>query len=339
MRAFLRLLVLAVLAVPCLAQVQHEFPAKDTDNVMTGKNQFTVGTQLGPVTFATLNASAPPNGTVISCSDCAVQNPCVGSGSGAIAHRVGGVWNCSLGSGGALSQVGPRPSIANWHYLNAILSGTADPVLTCGAVVPGTGVALKAVNASGFCGSTGWGTSGGSTTKPGNAFTTGTNTHAAAFLGQETTIPLTEFTSGVRTLTTFQASMFAQNNTAVRYWIGLWSGGTVISEGDLETDTPASFIGFRFSTNVPDTHWICYMRTTAVDSGVSISTTVNQILEMRNVPPNLVYYIDGSQVCSISLTGTGSQLFNPILWADSSVSGAAGGRSATFSWLYWEENP
>src|ERR1700719_3295564 len=44
----------------------------------------------------------PANGTVLSCSDCTLANPCAGSGTGAIAERLNGVWVCN---GGGVSTV------------------------------------------------------------------------------------------------------------------------------------------------------------------------------------------------------------------------------------------
>lgn len=52
--------------------------------------------QLTSVTFA--NLGTPPDGTILYCSDCAVANPCAGSGSGAVARHEAGAWNCSAGS-------------------------------------------------------------------------------------------------------------------------------------------------------------------------------------------------------------------------------------------------
>lgn len=49
--------------------------------------------QIGPTTFGTLGT--PGNGTVIFCSDCTIANPCAGSGTGAIAKRLNGVWVCN----------------------------------------------------------------------------------------------------------------------------------------------------------------------------------------------------------------------------------------------------
>lgn len=48
--------------------------------------------------FASLGA--PTNGSVRYCTDCAATSPCTGSGTGAMASRVNGAWNCSGGGGG-----------------------------------------------------------------------------------------------------------------------------------------------------------------------------------------------------------------------------------------------
>lgn len=44
-------------------------------------------------TFA--NLGTPINFTVVGCSDCTIANPCAGSGSGALAKRLNGVWVCN----------------------------------------------------------------------------------------------------------------------------------------------------------------------------------------------------------------------------------------------------
>ena len=51
----------------------------------------------GSVTYGSAAYSglgAPTNGTVIYCSDCQKTTPCLGSGSGALAKRINGSWDC-----------------------------------------------------------------------------------------------------------------------------------------------------------------------------------------------------------------------------------------------------
>lgn len=47
---------------------------------------------LAPYAFANLPASN--NGTILTCSDCNVANPCTGGGGGALAVRIAGAWVC-----------------------------------------------------------------------------------------------------------------------------------------------------------------------------------------------------------------------------------------------------
>jgi hypothetical protein len=49
-------------------------------------------TQLG-VLYGVLGT--PANGTIVYCSDCAIANPCTGSGTGALAKRLNGAWVCN----------------------------------------------------------------------------------------------------------------------------------------------------------------------------------------------------------------------------------------------------
>lgn len=49
--------------------------------------------QLTPTLFA--NLGAPANGSFVYCADCTVANPCAGSGTGAFAKRLAGIWVCN----------------------------------------------------------------------------------------------------------------------------------------------------------------------------------------------------------------------------------------------------
>src|SRR5438105_14872568 len=104
-----------LLATLGFGQTVRHFPAKETNNIFTGTNQFNVGARVGPVTFANL-PTGTIDGTVIYVSDGSVTNPCTGGGTGAFAYRVLGAWNCSaatVSSGvgtGATNQVADRKS-------------------------------------------------------------------------------------------------------------------------------------------------------------------------------------------------------------------------------------
>lgn len=58
----------------------------------------TATTFAGAVTAGTRTFSAlatPANGSVVYCSDCTKATPCAGGGTGAIAKRINGVWDCN----------------------------------------------------------------------------------------------------------------------------------------------------------------------------------------------------------------------------------------------------
>lgn len=61
--------------------------------VTTGTNQIGA-VKPGVVVFSSLSGSAS-NGQLVYCSDCTIAATCAGSGTGAIAKRLNGVWNCS----------------------------------------------------------------------------------------------------------------------------------------------------------------------------------------------------------------------------------------------------
>lgn len=54
---------------------------------------FKGNARIGPTTFGALGT--PLNGTIIYCSDCTIANPCAGSGTGALAKRLNGIWVCN----------------------------------------------------------------------------------------------------------------------------------------------------------------------------------------------------------------------------------------------------
>lgn len=80
------------------------------------------------ILFAALGT--PTAGRVYYCDDCAVTAPCTSGGTGAEAHRIGAVWNCTdatAGGGGGTGDVsGPAASVDSEL---AIYSGTTGKLL------------------------------------------------------------------------------------------------------------------------------------------------------------------------------------------------------------------
>jgi hypothetical protein len=53
---------------------------------------FTDPIRLPSILFA--NLGTPGDGTIAYCSDCTKATPCAGAGSGALAKRINGAWDC-----------------------------------------------------------------------------------------------------------------------------------------------------------------------------------------------------------------------------------------------------
>lgn len=75
-----KVVLLAVLVLLAAESVSAQYPAR--------RRQPSTYTQLG----------TPPDGEMRYCTNCQATTPCSSGGSGAIAERVGGIWNCSTGS-------------------------------------------------------------------------------------------------------------------------------------------------------------------------------------------------------------------------------------------------
>lgn len=96
MKKFLTTLLLFAASLVS-AQTRTE-AVQEIPNTFLSTNQFLIGVDLGPVTFTNLPTPVS-DGRVIYCTNCQQQLPCIGAGTGALAVRSAGVWNCSLGTG------------------------------------------------------------------------------------------------------------------------------------------------------------------------------------------------------------------------------------------------
>lgn len=89
----------------------------------------------------------------------------------------------------------------------------------------------------------------------------------------------------------------------VRIWIYLGNAG---SGSPLAfNDVSQHAVGFRFSTSVPDTNWICYSNDngatgTTTDSGVAVAHDTEYRMRIHRAASSLTYYINETLVATIS---------------------------------------
>ncbi len=80
----------------------------DTHDQTVGGTKTHVFPDIGQVTFATLNVNVPADGQMQYCTDCQRNTePCLGGGSGAMAIRRAGFWECL--PGGGTCEITPTP--------------------------------------------------------------------------------------------------------------------------------------------------------------------------------------------------------------------------------------
>lgn len=110
---FLHKLVVGMLLLTfsraCAGQITHTEVTVEDNQSITGQKTFTPGATLGPVLFANLNITpSQVNGTIVEVLDASPTTPCTGGGTGALAVRINGAWQCNgFGGLGAFVQLNP----------------------------------------------------------------------------------------------------------------------------------------------------------------------------------------------------------------------------------------
>ena len=110
---------------------------REVANVFTNTNQFTLGITAGPITFANIGTISTST-TLIYISDATFgSSPCTGGGTGALAIRRNGIWDCSGGGNtNAVTGTGANTQVAFWTGSSVITGDTAFGVTHTS---PGTG--------------------------------------------------------------------------------------------------------------------------------------------------------------------------------------------------------
>lgn len=122
-------------------------------------------------------------------------------------------------------------------------------------------------------------------------------------------------------------------NTGVRSWIGFTNqtGANMFAAADLPA---VVFVGFRFSTAVPDTNWQAVVsdgtNQTVVDTGVAPSTTLPQLfhVEWSKGGGEIRFKINGNTVATITTTlPTADTAMRNVFGVKNLVGGAGTARS------------
>ena len=142
-------------------------------------------------------------------------------------------------------------------------------------------------------------------------------------------------------LLALQAAVQLEQTTHTRCWIGVSS----LNGSNLQTDTPGTaggqFVGFRFSTNAGDTHWMMVtadgVTQTVTSTGVAPDTLLHQFRVVK-VSGGYEFYIDGTLVATNTThlpTGTVGASDLCQMDAPGSTTGTFGFRCAYLSW--WDQ--
>ena len=231
---------------------------------------------------------------------------------------------------------GPRPSVANWHGWSWVgpvgsvnLAGNAGgygdyPVQANDSA--GVGVAPTA-------------------TEPGYYKTTSIalkNTTTGVYSSGGSNASNVSLTLG--NLRYFETRVKAFESTNVRFWLGALDYTVVSPLGAnvLATDTPPdSFFGFRYSTAAGDTYWQCVANNagtqTVLATTVALDLAASHLFAMQYSGGNILYFIDGVQVGSVSSNLPSTSLgFRTINSVDNPTANVA--RNMATAYVYWESN-
>ncbi len=97
-----------LVAMLCSAVAVAFVVIDDTHDQTVGGTKTHVFPDIGQVTFATLNVNVPADGQMQYCTDCQRNTePCLGGGTGAMAIRRAGFWECL--PGGGTCEITPTP--------------------------------------------------------------------------------------------------------------------------------------------------------------------------------------------------------------------------------------
>jgi hypothetical protein len=106
MKLFKLILLIILLSYTRMSFCQQvQYSGLSTPNIFSNSNQFLSGLFLGPQVFANLGSLIGFTNMIYISDGTAGSNPCTGGGTGAIAVRLNGAWNCAIGGSGGVGGV------------------------------------------------------------------------------------------------------------------------------------------------------------------------------------------------------------------------------------------
>jgi hypothetical protein len=224
-----------------------------------------------------------------------------------------------------ISSSGSGPRKRNWKGWTTAGEDTLAPTQGYGCVPStagtNTGIAPTATTPALF--------QVGSGASPGLAYLdVNASTHTAG----------ASFTLGILGLSEIQCGLASTAN--IRAWIGMMNdieGGANFWESDTP---PEPTIAFRYSTHASDTNFQCVVTdgTTQVsaDSGV-VADTALHVFGIEVSGTNILFFIDGTQVASVSTSTTTlstSSHFSPAFTVDNV--GLSNNKAVNVTYFYWD---
>ena len=244
-------------------------------------------------------------------------------GDGNVSHFLRGdcTWATPSGGGGGAASFDAATLL--WRTAALFPFNTTNPGATYPAGFTGWGIGATVMGST-------WTAdlAPTATTGAGCEMISSTAGSMAGFIGEPTTY-FTYF-GGSNFQFVCQCALTALAN--VRFFVGgidFAGSGTTLGGTDTPSSVSRNFIGFRFSTNVPDTNWQCIVSNgsteTIVDSGVAADTKSHFFaFKCNSALSSVAFYIDGVLVATITTNyPTASTVFTYVVGAAPVSSGNA----------------
>jgi hypothetical protein len=141
----------------------------------------------------------------------------------------------------------------------------------------------------------------------------------------------------------FEKRLILPSIANIRVWIGLELGMSSGANFWKSDAPPLPTVAFRYSTAAADTKWQCVVTDGStqltVDSGITVDTA-GHIFGIEFSTPNVLFFIDGTQVASVAIsttTLTAASLFCGCFSVDNV--GLGNNKVVGIDYMYWDTSP